>query len=85
MSNPFKISQPSGAIRSGVTYGRFLNSFRRQYGITDAHRYYLEFRRRLLDRALPDPLDITRHPTLDEWWEAKLLESKYSDLIKRTQ
>jgi hypothetical protein len=85
MSNPFDISQPSGTIRPGVTYGRFLNAFRRQYGITDPHRYYIVFRRRLLDRAMRDPLGITRHQTLDEWWEAKLLESKYSDLVNRGQ
>ena len=79
MSNPFDVSQPSGAIRSGLTYGSFLNGFRRQYGITNAHRYYVAYRRRLLDRALPDPFDITRHPTLDDWWEAKLLDARYAD------
>lgn len=85
MSNPFDVSQPSGEIKSGITYGRFLNAFRRQYGVTDPHRYYLGYRRRVLDRALPDPFEITLHSTLDDWWEAKLLEGRYAGLVRGSQ
>lgn len=85
MSSPFNVSQLSGAIKPGMTYGRFLNNFRREYGVTDPHRYYVAYRRHLLDRALPDPFNITNHSTLEDWWETKLLESRYADLIHRSK
>lgn len=80
MSSPFDLSAQPNVIRVRPNYLAFLHKFRREYGVTDPHRYYQVYRRKLLDRALPDRFGVTRYDTLDDWWEATALAWKYAAL-----
>lgn len=84
MSSPFDLAAQPGVIHDRLNYLAFLRAFRREYGVTDPHRYYQAQRRKVLDRALPDLFGITRHTTLDDWWEANVLAWKYADLVRPT-
>jgi hypothetical protein len=83
VSCPFDLAKHPGVTDTRPNYGAFLRTFRREYGVTDPQRFYLEYRRTLMDRARPDPFGITRHPSLDEWWEAKVLEWRYAEFSRK--
>lgn len=83
MSNPFDLAKHRGVIDTRPNYGAFLRTFRREYGVTDPQRYYREYRRKLLDCARPDPFGIARHASLDEWWEARVLDWQYADVSRK--
>lgn len=83
MSSPFELATQRSVIKSRPNYPAFLNAFRREYGVTDPHHYYRTYRRKVLDRVLPDPFGIARHASLDDWWEANFLAWKYADLSNK--
>lgn len=82
MSSPFDLPKQAAAARFRPNYGAFLNAFRREYGVADPHRYYLAYRRKVMDCALSDPFGVACQATLDEWWEANVLAWKYVDLAR---
>lgn len=83
VSNPFDLAKHRGVIDTRPNYEAFLRTFRREYGVTEPQRYYQEYRRKLLDCARPDPFGIARHASLDEWWEARVLEWQYADVSRK--
>ena len=83
MSSPFDLVKHPVVINARPNYGAFLRAFWREYGVSDPQRFYVAFRRELLDRARPDPFGITQHQSLDDWWEAKVLEWRYADFSRK--
>ncbi|MFZ5483837.1 MAG: hypothetical protein ACOZB0_06355 [Pseudomonadota bacterium] len=81
MSSPFDLANQPSVIHARPNYLSFLRAFRREYGVSEPHLFYQSFRRQLLDRALPDPYGLSRHATLDDWWEANVLAWKHADMI----
>lgn len=75
MSGPFDIAARFGD--AFPKYDEFLRLFDKLYGIRDPHAYYKLHRQALLDKNLPDPWSITKHKTLDDWWNAKRLNYHY--------
>ncbi len=84
MSSPFNLATQPDVIKARPNYCTFLRAFRREYGVTDPHHYYQIYRRKVLDRVLPDPFGIARHATLDDWWETNFLAWKYADLSRKS-
>lgn len=82
MSCPFDLAKHPGVISSRPNYGALLRTFKREFGVSDPQRFYQAYRRKLLDRARPDPFGIARHLSLDEWWEEKVLEWRYAEFFK---
>ena len=58
----------------------WLRSFKKLYGVTDPRRYYVEYRKRVIDRAERDIYGIGEFETLDDWWDEQVLRWRYSDL-----
>lgn len=72
MGCPFDLRNNRGVLdEKGLRKNLFMRSFRREYGIDDPHRYFSEYRKRILDRAEKDPFGVTKYETLNEWIAAQ--------------
>jgi len=80
MGSPFDLAANKQLIGVRPHKATFLKEFKRQYGITDPRKYFSDYRRRILDKAEKDPFGVTKHETLDEWWDAKAEEWRYRQL-----
>ena len=84
MSSPFDLSKQMAGVLPGCRLRKykFLRLFREQYGISDPSKYFLEYRKKILDRAEKDPFGVTEYQSIDEWWDAKAQEMHYAQLAK---
>jgi hypothetical protein len=84
MCSPFDLSKQIAELTPGqrLRKYRFLQLFCKEYGITDPNKYFHEYRKKILDRAEKDPFGVTQYQSLDEWWDAKEIETHYALLAK---
>lgn len=80
MSCPFDLQANKNVFGVRPHKKTFLKSFKKQYGITDPAKYFLEYRKRLLDRAEHDDFGVTKYETLEDWWDAQVLAWRYGEL-----
>ena len=84
MSSPFDLSKQMAGVLPGCRLRKykFLAAFKSEYGIKNPGKYFLEYRKKILDRAEKDPFGVTQYQTIDEWWDAKEEEMHYALLAK---
>jgi len=84
MSSPFDLAKQVHELEPGqrLRKYKFLCLFEKEYGISDPGKYFLEYRKKILDRAEKDPFGVTEYQSIDEWWNAKAQEMHYALLAK---
>ena len=84
MSSPFDLAKQVHELDPGqrLRKYKFLRRFVEEYGVSNPSKYFLEYRKKILDRAEKDPFGVTEYQSIDEWWDAKEQEIHYALLAK---